>query len=360
MKAYTGVAAHALPDPKAPDFTARLRDMIATIDVWARDASFGFGRLERGEAPSGSGASIGVTDHGALSGLLDDDHLQYLYLSGRTDGQVLTHINRLSIPFTIKGAPSQSSDFFRINDDSDNDLFSFKATGAMFSSSSSGGSTMSYGLADITQTRSLDTTGLSIVPQTGLILGRVAAGPKVYIDPALGAPNTSPTAWDMLLRANHASASRAGVLITNQGAGTGPLATFQFPEGTDVARITSKGAFRGRDVASDLTAQTGSIGATTLLTGTADTAGMYRVSVYIKTTTAGAGGDVVAVTVAYNDGTAQTVVPIAAHDLATLNAHSQASVVLNLAASQNISYTTTVTIAGAPQYEIHVRTEYLG
>ena len=32
-------------------------------------------------------ASAGVTDHGALSGLSDDDHLQYLLLAGRAGGQ---------------------------------------------------------------------------------------------------------------------------------------------------------------------------------------------------------------------------------------------------------------------------------
>ena len=33
--------------------------------------------------------SGGVTDHGALSGLLDDDHTQYALLLGRTGGQTI-------------------------------------------------------------------------------------------------------------------------------------------------------------------------------------------------------------------------------------------------------------------------------
>lgn len=118
---------------------------------------------------------------------------------------------------------------------------------------------------------------------------------------------------------------------------------------------------------SDLTAQTTSIGATTLLTGNASSAGMYRVTVYAKTTTAGNAGDVVKATVSWNDGAAQTMdVPFLTTggaatnlDLGTLNAFAQGSVVVNSAASQNISYTTTVTKAGTPQYEIHVRIETL-
>jgi hypothetical protein len=37
-----------------------------------------------------SGGSGGVTDHGALTGLTDDDHTQYLLLAGRSGGQTLT------------------------------------------------------------------------------------------------------------------------------------------------------------------------------------------------------------------------------------------------------------------------------
>ena len=119
--------------------------------------------------------------------------------------------------------------------------------------------------------------------------------------------------------------------------------------------------------ASSLTAQTGSIAAVTLLTGTTATAGMYRVSAYMKTTTAGTAGTVKA-TVAWNDGSAQTMdVPLmttagaaATVPLNTLNAFGQGSVVVYAAASQNISYTTTVSGAtGSPQYYIYVRIEKL-
>jgi hypothetical protein len=123
---------------------------------------------------------------------------------------------------------------------------------------------------------------------------------------------------------------------------------------------------------SDLTAQTGSIGSTVLLTGTAATVGVYRVSCYIKTTTAGTALDVVKMTVTSNDGAAQTtdmalwpasqtapITPILNHDLATNNFASFGRAELYTAASQNIAFTTTVTKTGTPQYSIYVRIETL-
>lgn len=117
-----------------------------------------------------------------------------------------------------------------------------------------------------------------------------------------------------------------------------------------------------------LTGQTASLGAQTILTGTASSAGLYRLTFYLKTTTAGSAGDKVIATAAFNDGSAQTlVVPFEVgatqttdHDLATLNAFSQGSVVVKVAASQNITFTTTVTKTGSPQYSLDARIEALG
>ena len=66
-------------------------DAITRIDYFLRDVNAAMGRLELGQVPSGSGATLpgGVTDHGALTGLTDDDHAQYLLLAGRTDGQTI-------------------------------------------------------------------------------------------------------------------------------------------------------------------------------------------------------------------------------------------------------------------------------
>jgi len=117
-----------------------------------------------------------------------------------------------------------------------------------------------------------------------------------------------------------------------------------------------------------LTAQTNSIAVQTMLTGNASSAGLYRLSFYLKTTTAGSGGDVVKVTAAWNDGAAQTLdVPMLNAtaivnnlDLGTLNAFVQGSIVVKAAASQNVTFTTTVTKAGTPQYSVDARIESLG
>lgn len=52
------------------------------------------------------GGGAGVTDHGALTGLADDDHAQYLHLSGRTGGQrvgSLTHTGGATFDIAFEG-----------------------------------------------------------------------------------------------------------------------------------------------------------------------------------------------------------------------------------------------------------------
>lgn len=174
-------------------------------------------------------------------------------------------------------------------------------------------------------------------------------------------PKTFTLVNDTNVTASVTAGSLTGALIK--------AATVTFGWNGTLSKLRGGKAVADASVASNLTTQTGSIAAQTLLTGAAGTAGMYRVSVYVKTTTAGLGGDTVIVTLAWNDGTPQTLVvpftdstPIVynLHDLGTATAYSQGSVVINVAASQNISYTTTVSIVGTPQYEIHVRTELVG
>jgi len=145
-----------------------------------------------------------------------------------------------------------------------------------------------------------------------------------------------------------------------------PSAGVLVPVGTGAAAAGALGAI-------SLTGQTGSLAAQTLLTGTATSAGLYRVSFYLKTTTAGDPADNVTATLAWNDGTAQTLaiaflgttsatVHYTAHDLATLNAYSMATVVVKAAASQNVTFTTTLTSpgAGTPAYLLDARIEALG
>lgn len=105
---YTGIPSFSIPEPTAPDFTPRLRNMLSTIDIYLRDASFAFGRISRGETPNGGGETLGVTDHGLLTGLADDDHAQYLLLAGRTGGQILLAADSTSVPLTIRGGSNSN------------------------------------------------------------------------------------------------------------------------------------------------------------------------------------------------------------------------------------------------------------
>ncbi len=145
----------------------------------------------------------------------------------------------------------------------------------------------------------------------------------------------------------------------------------------DVVLVGNTTAAAGVLGKSDLTAQTANIGATTLLTSSANSSGLFRLTFYVTCTTAGQAGDNVKVTVAYNDGTAQTVdvpfwpaaaaAPVVSQtvplDNVSLNLASFGSVTVYSAASNAITYTTTMTNAGGtpdPQYTLRARIEALG
>lgn len=88
MRDYAGISYASLREGDAATVVPRLRSMLGTIDYYLRDISRGMGRIQNGEVPDGSGTSLsGVTDHGLLTGLADDDHTQYLLLAGRSGGQ---------------------------------------------------------------------------------------------------------------------------------------------------------------------------------------------------------------------------------------------------------------------------------
>lgn len=134
-----------------------------------------------------------------------------------------------------------------------------------------------------------------------------------------------------------------------------------------VGNTTSAAGVLGRHSA---TAQTASIAATTLLTGGTATAGVYRVSFYLVCTTAGDSGDTVKATLSWNDGAARSQdVPLflqdgshgATVDLSATANYGQGSMVVKAAASQNITFTTTLVDADADAvYAIEVRIEALG
>ena len=365
MREFPGINSASLPDAKADDFAPRLRNMLSTLEVWARDASFGFGRINQGQVPSGTGQTI-VEQTVDLS--------QYFLLPGRSGGQTAYGGTAPFESLTLYGSSGNEQfgytlPYLRITQNLPfgvceiNDPTVYSSGGHQLlnliynNSGASGGARLfsianANGAGDVVLSFTADISSNAIlrigsgIPSSfvtydhvetyGLWLNRSGGGGRLTVN-----PSSTTSSHTLILP----PAQAAGALV-NDGSGT-----------------LSWGGF----VKSNLTGQTGSIAAQTLLTGTATTAGMYRVSAYLKTTTAQAASSVL-MTLAWNDGTAQTLVmPLEsataifnAHDLTTNNAHSQGSVVVNAAASQNISYTTTITGGGTAAYEIHVRTEALG
>lgn len=75
------------------DFDPRLYNILKQLGEHANETQAGLANVDRGLTTTGAG-SIGITDHGALTGLIpvgadyNDDHTQYAFLFGRTGGQV--------------------------------------------------------------------------------------------------------------------------------------------------------------------------------------------------------------------------------------------------------------------------------
>ena len=59
--------------------------------------------------------SVGVTDHGALGGLLDDDHTQYLLLAGRAGGQLAIGGTGLSELLQLQGSSAANRGRVQVN-----------------------------------------------------------------------------------------------------------------------------------------------------------------------------------------------------------------------------------------------------
>jgi hypothetical protein len=112
---------------------------------------------------------------------------------------------------------------------------------------------------------------------------------------------------------------------------------------------------------SSIAARTTDLGATTLLTGTAATGGIYNVSFYMQCGTAGDPGDTVTITLTYNDGTARTNTSVVL-DASVTTVPKGALLTVYAAASTNITYTATIASpgAGTPSYSIEARLEAIG
>ena len=395
MKQYEGIPFTSLPNPTDPDFSFRLKNLLGILDRWSRDTSDAFGQIKQGYLPDGSktplvnasvstlvqdkanAASIsqGVTDTGniqewynaadslrAYIGSWGDLTIPYLTIYDPDIGGPYTVIDQ----YGGISASSATIGILTVTGDTDlqgQTLLSgsqvvFDATGLKdsFPVYSSGSGNIGY--IDFTNVGNGQT--YSLPGYGGYLLTAGSGGTLTQSYKYLMSTTTGGFA-DSVSTTKVVRLDLTGITVSS----TRTLKLVDISGSAVVVGNTTSAS--GTLGASSLTAQTGSIAAVTLLTGTTSTAGMYRVSAYMKTTTAGTAGTVKA-TVAWNDGSAQTLdVPLmttagaaATVPLNTLNAFGQGSVVVYAAASQNITYTTTVTGAtGSPQYYIYVRIEKL-
>jgi len=407
MRDFTGIPYASIPDPKAPDFSSRLRNALGIIDAWARDASQAVALIQKGQVPQGQGVTLGS------SGLLTDDGF---VRSG--EGVV-----DLTTDQTINGVKDFETEvdvgLFAAATLKVGSTFGVDGIKTVFTAAPAGVADISqwYGSAG-TLVASIDPLGAFVAESVNITNGG-SLGANLFDASGVldtiaikdtGSGNTGTISWPGLgVGANIALpvtgtiltslnstqvASKTLLNSTNVRCDTSTGATFQDSSSTtkqmrlDLSGITSANTrsqkiqdtagsvvLVGNTAAASgvlgtiaLTGQTNSLAAQTMLTGNASSAGLYRLAFYFKTTTAGNPGDTVKATLSWNDGSAQSMdVPMESAlsivntlDLGTLNAFVQGSVVLKAAASQNITFTTTVSKTGSPQYSLDCRIVALG
>lgn len=395
MNQYQGIPFSNLPDPKDPDFSFRLKNLLGILDRWSRDTSDAFGQIKSGKVPDGSGTLLVNADKptevqnnagssSLVQGVGDTNNIQEWYNAAGSLRAYMGSEAKLVVPAIDIYDPNVGATYLSI--DGYGGIYAASATIGLLNVTGNTdlqGQVLLGNAAVVIDTNGVNTLLNIYDPGSG------NSGILDFQSIGVGQTYTLPSVGGILLTASSTaslatsfkylmSTSTGGFVdstattksirfdITGLAAATTRNIKWADITGTPVmvGNTTSSSGVLG---ASSLTAQTGSVGSTTLLTGTTATAGMYRVSAYMKTTTAGTGGTVKA-TVAWNDGSAQTMdVPLITTagaattvSLTTLNAFGQGSVVVYAAASQNITYTTTVSGAtGSPQYYIYVRIEKL-
>ena len=140
---FRGIPFASLPEASDPDFNFRLKNMLSTIDLWARDASQSFGRINLGQLPNGSGTTIASTVDlsgyfflgGRLGGQIaigGVNQTDYLSLRGNTSGLLPVTGNglvRVTSPVVSTGL--QTNKLFGVEDSAGSDLFTITANGAV-------------------------------------------------------------------------------------------------------------------------------------------------------------------------------------------------------------------------------------
>jgi hypothetical protein len=110
----------------------------------------------------------------------------------------------------------------------------------------------------------------------------------------------------------------------------------------------------------NLTGQNATITTTTLFSVGSSGAGVYRVAFSLIDTSSGSAGTVTA-TIGWNNGTGAQSSTTASLSLSSAGGEVSGDFIFTSAASQNITYATTVTgVLGSPFYTLKLRIEYLG
>lgn len=339
-RAWNGINYQALGNRDSEKDIALARDHFKAINEKLFDVDNDLAKIRAGVKPGTINVPIGgVTDHGDLTGLGDDDHPQYLLLAGR-NGQTISDEIGIGVAFDASYPLTVSA----LN-------YTPRRALLLQQWDSAGGRALDIAGDDTTPLGD----AISIRSNGGTNRARWDANGRIGVRVGTG---TLDAAIDVAALANGTVGARVRQASSSQ---TANLQEWSDNAGTtDLSWITAAGDYQTCTPV-NLTGQTGNIGTTTAFTTTH--AGMYQIAVYVKTTTAGAGGDIIsAVTIGWNDGAAQTKNALEAnHNLAVLNSYSAPRVfTVYVASGQTITYATTCTITGAPVYDLRIRVKSEG
>lgn len=110
MRPYVGVNPYGIKDPV-------IRQAVVALHEYCRHLNHIVGvpaEYPGGVVGPGSGGGGGASDHGDLTGLTDDDHPQYLLLSNRTGGQIISHLDNTATLLRLNHAGTGSASAFVI------------------------------------------------------------------------------------------------------------------------------------------------------------------------------------------------------------------------------------------------------
>lgn len=312
MRDFPGVPFSTIKDPN-------IRDIVGTIDRWARDLSRGMGRIQNGETPDGSGTGIPISEladgnDASKRATVDMSAIGTattvnLKVPGGTSGDVtlaLLEVDQTFLGINVWGAGASN---FKM-------LITPGGTGNIFYISDTG---------DLIRLALKDDSSFNI-NELRLWLNSVDVGN--YVKQTVGSLGANRTV-------------------------TWPDLTGRPVVVGDDAPAVAAGAL-GKV---DLTAQVATIGATNLTNGAA--AGLYRVSYAIETTTGDGAAGTIQFQINYTDTIGATIQTGATLAL-TGTGRDLGSFVTQLASGE-ISYQTNLGgIFGTSQYAVYARVEALG